>query len=206
MQIFDLKAVTVVGNKASDGSYKTYEYSLGIFDCVSAAELFLHIHIAEEQKNNPRFFGFFLYEKTLNGGLHEDWGKLCYYQSVWSYLPDGTLYCYSPYDTTCKKPFRGRPAETIPLPVGELAWWWDGSRICPCVVEILPLTDVEYAKRAESLGGDCGYDFTDDCYLVDMYPRTHNHPATWALFPYFGTLSKRNLDRIRWHDRGLPEN
>lgn len=204
MQIFDLREVYITGNKAADGSYDSRENSLGIFDCVSGAEQFLQSYI-EKHRKYYQFFGFFLYEKTLNDGLQEDWQELCYYQSVWSYLPDGTLYCYSPYDTTCKKPFRGRPAETIPLKGGDLAWWWNGSRILPVLVGILPLTDVEYAQRAKAIGHDCGYDYSDDSYLVDLYPHTHDHPMTWALFPYSGSISKRNLERLRWRERGIPE-
>ena len=41
MQIFELKSVEIAGNKSLDGSYKTFESQLGIFDSRQNAEAFM---------------------------------------------------------------------------------------------------------------------------------------------------------------------
>ena len=65
MQIFELKSVEIDGNKSLDGSYKTVESQLGIFDSRQNAEAFMKIVIKNE-KSYSRFFAFFIYEKTQN--------------------------------------------------------------------------------------------------------------------------------------------
>ena len=49
---------------------------------------------------------------------------------------------------------------------------------------------------------------SDDCYYVYGYDRGHVHPATWSVFPFFWTISKRNLSRLLktkdWYGIGCP--
>ena len=145
------------------------------------------------------FFAFFIYDCELNPCLEEEgYG----YQGVTSYYPDGTLYCESPYDVSCKRIFRGRPADTIKLKVGDLAWHWRGDTIEPCLVFATPCTKEEYATRCRKHGVDpdgpnaLKYDYSDDCYGVDNYRHDHNHPLTWQLFPFTGKITKRNMERL----------
>ena len=211
MQLFELISVRIVGNKNADGEYETYEQNLGIFDSVASAERFLQIFINKEICNPhyyyDKYFCFFIYEKTLNDGLRPDWQEIAEFQAVWSYLSDGTFFCHGYCDDTCTKPFKGRPADEIPLCVGELGWMYTRGRIAPCLVGILPMTDVEYQKREANLGHSLGLDYVDDAYLVYEYS-FHEHPQTWQVFPYFGRISKRNLNRLQrsrqWHLDGCP--
>ena len=87
---------------------------------------------------------------------------------------------------------------------GELAWYMGFKRIIPCIVDILPMTDVEYRRRARKLGQDMGLDYSDDSYLVYLCGKgeqdpmaMHEHPLTWMLFPYFGDISKRNKEFLQ---------
>ncbi len=195
MQLFELISVKIRGNKNANGEYETYEQCLGIFDSVVSAERFIQIFIDKEISYNDKIFCFFIYEKTLNDGLRPDWQEVSVFQAVWSYLPDGTLYCHGACDDTCEKPFKGRPADTIPMRVGELGWMHTYGKIVPCLVGILPMTDVEYQKREAALGHSPRFDYVDDAYLVYDYS-FHEHPQTWEVFPYFGTISKRNMNRL----------
>ena len=195
MQIFELKSVEIDGNKSPDGSYTTFESQLGIFDSREKAETFMKI-VIEKQKSYCRFFAFFIFEKTLNDGLHGPWKGVCEFQAAWSYLGDGTFYCHGDCDDACEKRFHGRPESTIMLKEGDFAWYLDSKQIVPCLVGGLPMTDTEYQKRVEKLGHDMGLDYSDDCYCVYLYKNNHTHPLTWKLFPYFGNLSKRNAQRL----------
>lgn len=210
MQLFELISVQIVGNKNANGEYETYEQNLGIFDSIVSAERFMQILIDKELANPRHYdrrFCFIIYEKTLNDGLRPDWQENAEFQAVWSYLPDGTLYCHGDCDDTCTKPFKGRPADEIPMCVGELAWMLTSRKIAPCLVGILPMTDVAYQKQEAALGHSPGYDFVDDSYLVYTYS-FHEHPQTWQVFPYFGRISTRNLNRLmrirQWHLDGCP--
>lgn len=208
MQLFELKEIVLSGhNKKSDGSYEIFEDCLGVFDSVPHAEAFMRTVIKEESSSN-HYFGFFIFEKTLNDGLFEPWKGVCHYHAVWAYLPDGTLYCSSPYDDLGQKPFRGRSQESIPLKPGDLAWMWNYDRIVPCMVGLLPITDEEYSRHVKRLGRQPEYDYSDDCYLVYQYGKAHWHPLVWQTFPYFGTISKRNLQRLQstrdWYLAGCP--
>lgn len=195
MQLFELRSVSRSGNKRPDGSYGAFERELGIFDSVEKAESFMRLIIGKESDYSD-FHCFVIYEKTLNGGLSGKWDTVCEFQSVRSYLSDGTLYCDSPYDDGCEKPFRGRPAETIKLKAGDLAWYWWYDRIIPCLVGYLPLTDAEYRQQFEKLGHDLGLDYSDACYTVYLGGNDHEHPECWRCMPYYGKISKRNLQRL----------
>ena len=145
MQLFDLKSISCSGNKSQDGSYKVFKRDPGIFDSVEKAERFMQL-IIDRESAYYNFHCFVIFEKTLNGDLGKKWGTVCEFQSIRSYLPDGTLYCDSSYDDGCERPFRGRPKETIKLKVGDLAWFWDQDRIRPCLVAVLPITDTYYRE------------------------------------------------------------
>jgi hypothetical protein len=203
MQIFELKSVEIVGTKSPDGSYKTVESQLGIFDSRQKAEAFMKI-VIENQKSYSRFFAFFIFEKTLNDGLHGPWKGISEFQAAWSYLPDGTFYCHGDCDDICEKRFHGRAENTIMLKEGDFAWYLNRNRIVPCLVGSLPITDMEYQKYVEKLGHDMGLDYSDDSYCVYLYGNDHDHPLTWRLFPYFGNLSKRNAQRLlkskQWYE------
>ena len=138
--------------------------------------------------------------KESNRGLStkaETFGAVCEYEAVRSYFPDGTLYCDSPCDVACEKPFRGRPAETTRLKVGEVAWWWCNNRICPCLVAVLPYTDEYYWQRVAELGHEMALDYTDDSYKVYTCAWGHEHPECWRCMPYYGKISKRVLQRLQ---------
>ena len=198
MQVFELKSVTRPRKKLPDGSYETHECELGVFDSVENAEAFMKMYI--DKVKRERWYSethcFVIYEKTLNRGLSAKWNSVCEFESIRSYLPDGTLYCDSPYDDACEKPFRGRSAETIRLKVGDLAWcWWCGG-IHPCLVAALPMTDVRYQECVRNCGKELGLDYTDDSYTVYLGGYGHDHPECWKCMPYYGKISKRSLQRI----------
>lgn len=192
MQLFVLKSVSRSGNKCQDGSYEVFVRDLGIFDSVEKAESFMRQIINMESKYSD-FHCFVIFEKPLNGGLTKKWNTVCNFQSVRSYFPDGTLYCDSPCDDGCEKPFRGRPEDSIKLKVGDLAWLWDRDRIRPCLVAVLPFTDTFYRKKVEEYGHEMGLDYTDDSYTVYTCDNGHEHPECWRCMPYYGKISKRNL-------------
>ena len=198
MQLFELKTVTRSSNKRPDGSYKVSAQELGVFDSVEKAEAFMKMFIDKVKRERwcSEFHCFVIYEKTLNRGLSAKWDSVCEFESVRSYLPDGTLYCDSPYDDACEKPFRGRSAETIKLKVGDLAWrLWD-DEIQPCLVAGLPMTDVRYQECVRNCGKELGLDYSDDSYTVYLGGYGHDHPACWLCMPYYGKISQRCLQRI----------
>jgi len=196
MQLFELKSLSRRGNKQADGSYEVHEEQLGIFDSVAKAEAFIKVMI-EKGRGYAGYHGFFIYEKTLNCGLMGRWHAVCHYQSVRSYLSDGTRYCYSPYDDTSVKPFRGRPEETIKLKVGVLAWYWQNGTIRPCIVSGVPCSEQKYQQMEKKHGQDLGLDYSDDCYTVLLYEEEHQHPQCWTLLPYYGTITKRHWQRLQ---------
>lgn len=200
MQIFELKSIKRSSNKHPDGSYEVFERELGVFDALEKAEAFMRMFIDKVKKEKyggySEYHCFVIYEKTLNRGLSRKWESICEFEGIRSYLPDGTLYCDSPYDDACEKPFRGRPAETIQLKVGDIAWYWWYDRIYPCIVAVLPPTDVRYRQRIEELGHEMGLDYTDDSYKVYTYGNGHEHPECWRCMPYYGKISKRTLQRL----------
>ncbi len=201
MQIFELKSVTRSSNKLADGSYKVFEKELGVFDSLEKAEAFMRMYI-DKIKNDSHFnysdyHCFVVYEKTLNRGLSKKWNSVCEFEGIRSYLPDGTLYCDSPYDDACEKPFRGRPAETIKLKVGDIAWFWWYGHMFPCLVASLPITDEHYRELAENYGDDLGWDYVDDSYTVYTCDMGHEHPECWRCMPYYGKISKRTLQRLQ---------
>ena len=200
MQLFELKSITRSSNKHTDGSYETHEQELGVFDSVENAEAFMRMFIDKVKRYSERWYSeyhcFVIYEKTLNRGLSAKWDSVCEFEGVRSYFPDGTLYCDSPYDDACEKPFRGRSAETIRLKVGDLAWcWWCGG-IHPCLVAALPMTDAHYQECRQNYGRELGLDYTDDSYMVYLGGYGHDHPECWKCMPYYGKISKRSLQRI----------
>ena len=195
MQIFALKSLSRSGNKLPDGSYRTFERELGLFDSVGKAEEFMRVIIAKESRFSA-FHCFFIFEKTLNRELSEKFECVCEFESVRTYFPDGTLCCDSPYDGACDKPFRGRPAATVTLKPGELAWYWQWDRISPCLIAIPPMTDERYRQYVQELGHELGLDGSDDSYMVWTVGDGHQHPECWRGLPYYGTISRRNLQRL----------
>ena len=200
MQIFELKSIKRSSNKHPDGSYEVFERELGVFDDLGKAETFMRMFIDKEKNDKyscySEYHCFVIYEKTLNPELSKTGENICEFEGIRSYLPDGTLYCDSPYDDACKKPFRGRPAETIKLKVGDIAWFLRFGHIYPCLVALLPFTDVYYQKRVKELGHEMGLDYVDDCYMVYTRDMGHEHPECWRCMPYYGKISKRCLQRI----------
>ena len=202
MQLFELKSISRTGSKRPDGSYAVFERELGIFDSVENAETFMKKVIARE-KEYFEFHCFIIFGKTLNKGLSENFESVSEFESVRSYLPDGTLYCDSPYDDACEKPFRGRPAGSIRLKVGDIAWYWWYGYIYPCLVAGLPFSDTRYQERVRELGHEIRLDYTDDSYMV-YTGHGHEHPECWRCMPYYGKISRRNLLRL-YKDKQLEE-
>lgn len=219
VQVFLLKAVHLAQRKMADNSIHAYEVEVGVFDSVEKAEAAILGFVKDMEYDS--LFGFFLYEKTLNDGVRErKWLRgvntlICQYQSVRSYLADGRLLCYSPYDDCCVKEFRGRDRTTINSRIkeGGLAFQWCGDKIYPCIIASLPPSGEDWrrmkervVRRAGRWSRSYGWDSSDDCYCVYEYDKGHAHPATWRVFPFFGTISKRNLDRLRkskeWYEAG----
>lgn len=201
MQIYQLKSLEITGRKNNNGGYRVCEQDQGLFDSSDKAEDFMHIIIQNNEWT--RFFAFFIYERELNADLHgRPWFEIYHYQSVTSYYPDGTLYCHSSCDEAGEKPFKGRHAESIRLKKGDLAWYWRGEYIEPCLVDLLPYTEeryAEYCKRQNKSPDDPDFhpfDYTDDCYLVYNYGNVHNHPKCWELFPFYDKITKRNMERL----------
>ena len=195
MRLFELRAISRSGNKRADGSYAAFVRELGIFGSVEKAERFMKL-VIDREKEYSEFHCFVIYEKTLDRGLSEKTGSVCEFESVRSYLANGSLYCDSPYDDACEKPFRGRLAETIALNIGDIAWCWRYDRIYPCLVAELPLTDVRYRQWSEKLGHEPELDHSDDCYLVHTCGMGHEHPECWRCLPYYGKIAKRVLERL----------
>lgn len=203
MDVFELKAVELHGKKCRDGSYDVSRRQLGIFSSRHKAERFIQI-IIEKEKEYTQFFAFFICRRVLDEGLLGPFNTICEFQEVWSYQGDGSFYCHGQCDEACERHFHGRAAHTIMLKKGELAWYMGFDKIIPCVVSILPITDVEYRRRARELGHGMGLDYSDDSYLVykcckgepDLMA-SHEHPVAWELFPYFGSLSKRNREYLQ---------
>ena len=195
MKLFELKAISRSGNKRADGSYAVFVQELGVFGSAEKAESFMRLVIASE-KEYSSFHCFVIYEKTLDRGLSGKTGSVCEFEAVRSYLADGTLYCDSPYDDGCEKPFRGRSAETIKLKVGNIAWRWRYDRIEPVLVADLPLTCAECRKIAEERGSEPALDYSDDAYTVYACNTGHEHPECWRCLPYYGGISQRVLKRL----------
>ena len=195
MQIYELKSVSRSGNKHADGSRTVFVRELGVFDSVEKAETFMK-RIIDMEKEYSEFHCFVIFGKTLNRGLSEKFDAVCEFDSVRSYFPDGTLYCDSPCDDAGEKPFRGRPAESIRLNVGDLAWCWQHDRIFPCLVAKLPLTDLRYRELVRKLGHELRLDQFDDSYRVYTCDSGHQHPECWRCMPYYGKISQRNLQRL----------
>ena len=204
--VFELKSVSFWGSLKRDGSNEMYEQWQGVFSSRRKAEEYMQIIIedrANERKQDrdkidwdEEFFAFFIYMKTLDEGLLDPMHEVSLFQEVWSYYGDGSFYCHGSCDDNCRKPFRGRPAKTIHLRVGDPAWYWSHKCITPCIVASLPLTDVQYRRWAKRLGHEVGLDCTDDSYTVFTYDNQHEHPQTWTLFPFFGPISNHNLKRL----------
>ena len=194
MQLFELKSISRTGNKRPDGSYPVFERELGIFDSVENAETFMKKIIAKEGEFFE-FHCFIIFEKTLNKGLSGNFESVSEFESVRSYLPDGTLYCDSPYDDAGEKPFRGRPAESIGLNVGNIAWYWWYGDIYPCLIGGLPFSDTRYRELVRERGREIGLDASDDSYMV-YTGHGHEHPECWRCLPYYGKISRRNLQRL----------
>ncbi|MBQ7652027.1 MAG: hypothetical protein IJS15_13765 [Victivallales bacterium] len=195
ISIFELLSVEISGNMRRDGSYDTCEHSWGIFSTKRRAETFMK-RVIDETSSYRRLFAFFIYEKIMDDCLHGKLEEFNRFKAVWSYYDDGTFYCHGDCDDACTKPFRGRPARTIMLKRGDLAWYMGYKRIYPCLVGMTPFTDAEYRRRTKELGHDMGLDCTDDSYTVYLYDHEHQHPNTWTLFPYFGKISRRHLEAL----------
>ena len=43
---------------------------------------------------------------------------------------------------------------------------------------------------------DWEFDYTDDSYKVYTCGNGHEHPECWRCMPYYGKISKRNLQRL----------
>ena len=199
MQVFELKSISRSSNKKSDGSYKVFERELGVFDSLEKAEDFMRQFIDKmrECKLHSEYHCFVIYEKPLNGKISQRWDSVCEFDGIRSYLPDGTLYCDSPYDDDGEKQFMGRAAENIKLKVDDIAWYLDYDHIRPCLVASLPVTDMEFQKIARKNGKEkLGWDYSDDSYRVYTCDRGHQHPECWRCMPYYGRISKRTLQRL----------
>ena len=86
-------------------------------------------------------------------------------------------------------------AGSIRLKVGDLAWSWWYGRIIPCLIGALPFSDVRYQERIRELGHEMNLDYTDDSYMV-YTGHGHEHPECWRCLPYYGKISRRNLQRL----------
>ena len=208
MQLFQLKSIEITGDKNSNGGYRVWNDDLGLFDSREKAEDAMRQAIREMQ--GTRFLGFLICERELNSPCLYGEGN----QAITTYLADGTLFCHSFCDDACEKPFKGRPAESIKFKSGELAWYWRGDRIEPCLVDLLPYSEEKYAEYCRKRGHSPDdpdffpFDYSDDCYLVYDYNNDHNHPRCYELFPFNDTITRRNRDRLlatkKWWEDGCP--
>ncbi len=219
MKVYLLKVVEISLRKNPDNSIPAWKSELGVFDSVKKAEATIRDYVGHY--GSERVFGFFLYGKTLNDGVRKrKWLRgttvsICQYRSVRSYLSDGTLWCYSPYDDCAETEFRGRDPATVKLKEGDLAFVWGYNSIAPCIVAATPPTPddwerlrIRVVKQEGRWHRSYGWDGSDDCYCVYEYDKGHSHPAIWSVFPFFGTISKRNLSRLiktkEWYEAGCP--
>ena len=104
MNLFELKTVVINGDRRRDGSYKTFEQSMGIFSTRSNAERFMRERMVEE-KYFERVFAFFIYRKELNGALLHPGKTIGAFLEAWSYVGDGRLYCHCACDEAGEQPF-----------------------------------------------------------------------------------------------------
>ena len=203
MDVFELKSVVINSDRRRDGSYKTFEQSMGIFSTRRKAEQFMRGRMVGE-RYFERFFAFFIFRKELDGGILHPRETVGEFQEAWSYFGDGSLYCHCACDDAGEQSFHGRPARTIRLGKGDLAWFIGHDRIVPCMVSYQPMTNAEYRRRTRELGHDLGLDYMDDSYVVYLYGNNHEHPPAWRLFPFSGSISKHNLGRLletkKWYD------
>lgn len=222
MKVYLLKVVEIPSHKNADNSITSWEWDLGVFNSVKKAEETIRDYVKYDGAAE-RIFGFFLYDKILNVGLckkHKEHHRTVVfirrYESVRSYLADGTFWCYSPYrwDDNCKTEFFGRDPAKVNLKKGDLAFWPCGETIVPCIVAETPPTTEDWKrmregviKREGSWDRSFGWHSGTDCYYVYDYEVRAQLPP-WKVFPFFGTISKRNLSRLlktkEWWEAGCP--
>lgn len=214
MKLYALEEVTYWGNKDADGAYRCSEYDRGVYSSLELAKQTMFSLIQDKSVNR---LGFWIFERIVDQGRVGPFKDFCRYESVRAYYADGRMMCYSPYDESCRREFKGRDPASVPIKKGELAWHAGYGSVGPVLVGAEPTTKEEWAamvKRIEKRGGSygkgrkTGLDYSDDCYYVYEYDKGHNHPAIWTLFPYTGKISKRNMNRLlktkKWYDDGCP--
>lgn len=213
MKVFSLEQIRNWYAKNKDGSYDVSVYFAGIYSSIASAENVIREIIAQEGMKHT--IGFWLYEHTVDGGYVESnrcisSKMLCEYDSVRAYLADGSLLCESLLDAACKKVFKGRDPSTLKLKPGDVAFAVSSDSAEPVLIGGLPCTKEDYQEcleRAKKEYGnitELGWDYSDDSYTVYNQHGSHTHPMVWELFPHFGKVSKRVLERLqrtkKWHD------
>ena len=218
MKVYLLKVVEIPARKNTDNTITSWEWELGVYDSVKKAEEAIRDYVMYDGAVE-RIFGFFLYEKILNVGLrkkHKPYGTVvCIreYESVRSYLADGTFWCYYPYPrlphgANSEMKFRGR---TVKLKKGDLAFYVCGETITPCIVAETPPTPEDWERERTITRDGCqdrwsGWHYSEDRYSVYEYGNGRPQPMPWEVFPFFGTISKRNLSRLlktkEWWETG----
>jgi len=197
--IFQLSAIVPRGVKNSNGSIDTFERDLGVYDSVAASEAIL-ANILAKGKGRESFFAFYLKERSVNAGLVGPFGKISEWESIRSYFADGRLNCLSECDEACVKEFTGRDARSIRYSVGDIVWVRQYNRLMPMMIGGLPMTKTEYRSHKAKWKNDQipyrGGDWSDDCYYTYGYGHDHDHPACWDVFPYIGTISRHNRERL----------
>lgn len=182
--------------KDEDENVKCWRERIGIFSSVKLAERAMHQfidaheHMYVEWKMWERHFGFMLEEVRLDDEIDE-FDNFGDFESVRSYLADGTLNCFSDYDSRCKKKFTGRDEPQRFVKSGEYAWLYQGDHLTPILIDKLSITKDEWTKHFKP--GVAG-DFTDDSG-VSFTSEYHIHPFAVNVFPFsalkFAKLTKK---------------
>lgn len=155
--------------------------------------------LAKEKGHEP-FFAFYLKERLVNGGFAGPFHEISEWETIRSYFADGRLNCIGECDESCAKEFAGREAKSIRYREGDLVWVRKHSCIVPMLIGGLPMTKAEYKSRKAKWKDEKipyrGGDWSDDCYYAYGHGHEHDHPACWDVFPYSGTISRRNRERL----------
>jgi len=134
MKLYTLKEVVFWGNKnTEEGSYRCSEYDCGVYSSLRRAKETMYSIVKEKSCER---LGFWIFERAIDEGKVGPFHAFCEYDSVRAYYADGRLMCYSPYDEACRREFRGRGSDSVPIKNGELAWRFNRDRP-PCISRIV---------------------------------------------------------------------
>lgn len=177
------------------GNILSHEEFIGIYENVNTAEKMIkalirkNVHANETWGSWVQYFCFILTERQLNPKIDKHW-NVPEFESVRSYLADGTLNCVSDYDSSCKKKFNGREIPTR-VKDGDFAYYCMKDKIVPILMEKVSYTKDEWKKHFKP--GVKG-DFTDDSGYAYIIGYGHDHPFSPYVFPLTNLAYRANLD------------